>query len=90
MFRYKRGIDVPYNRQGYIYFQSLLYRELSPREQQKIRKLCQESAGIYWRALLEFVTTEANATYIEQKHHLSRATLYRCVQRYYVNFPRTL
>ena len=28
MFRYKKSIPVSYERQGYIYFSSLLYREL--------------------------------------------------------------
>lgn len=90
MFRYKKSIPVPYDRQGYIYFQSRLFRDLSKTDQDRIIRLCKESAGQYWRALLEFVTTSADATYIEQKHHLSRATLYRCVHRYYVRFPTKL
>lgn len=90
MFRYKSGIPVSYNRQGYIYFQSLLYKELTDQDQIRIRQLCRECAGQYWRALLEFVTTDADATYIESRHHVSRSTLYRCVREYYVRFPRKL
>ena len=28
MFRYKRGVKVDYDRQGYIYFVSRMYKEL--------------------------------------------------------------
>ena len=90
MFRYKQGVPLSYNRQGYVYFQSLLYKELPSKDRQKIDKLCQEAAGSYWRAVLEFVTTSANATYIEREYNISRATLYRYVQKYYMIFPRKL
>ena len=90
MFRYKRGVPIPYNRQGYIYFQSRLYKELPSKDRAKIDQICKDAAGQYWRAVLEFVTTSANATYIEQKHHLSKATLHRYVQKYYMIFPRKL
>lgn len=39
-FRYKRGIPVPYARQGYIYFKSLRFSGLPVREQERIRRLC--------------------------------------------------
>jgi len=91
MFRYKSGIRVHYNRQGYIYFASRLYSEMPPDAQKKIEKLCYDAAGPqYCCALLEFVSTDADATYIERKHHLSRSTLYRCVRQYYERFPRKL
>ena len=91
MFRYKQGVPVSYNRQGYIYFVSRLFRELPERDQIRIRNLCLECAGPeYDRALLEFVTTNADATYIERKYHVSKSTLYRCVRAYYVRFPRKL
>ena len=39
MFRFKSGVDVTYNRQGYIYFTSRLYKELAEEDQQKILKV---------------------------------------------------
>ncbi len=36
VFRYKKSIPVSYERQGYIYFTSLLYWELPKRTQEKI------------------------------------------------------
>ena len=87
MFRFKSGVDVTYNRQGYIYFTSRLYKELAEEDQQKILNLCLECGGAYYQALFEFVTTDASATELEMKHHLSRMTLYRAVRKYYESFP---
>jgi len=90
MFRYKSGIPLSYDRQGYIYFTSRLYKELSPKDQEKIRNLCCQSAGQHWRAVYMYVTTSANATWIEQNYHISKAQLHRYVQKYYMNFPKKL
>lgn len=90
MFRFKSGIKADYNRQGYIYFVSLMYRELPAKAQQTILNLCIECGGEYYQALFEFVTTEATATALAMKHYISRETLYRLVRKYYESFPKTL
>jgi len=84
MFRFKKGVsEVPYNRQGYIYFKSLLYKELPEAEKERIDQLCHQAGGEYWRALRVFVTTERTATSVCMNYHLSRSTLERAVRRYY-------
>lgn len=88
MFRFKRSVPVSYDRQGYIYFTSKLFRDLPQRQRREILDLCQECGGEYSAALLEFVTTDANATEICLKHNISRSTLERVVRRYYVNFGK--
>ena len=71
--------------------QEVLYREMPEKAQRKILNLCMEcGGGDYYRALFEFVTTDANATYICMKHSLSRSTLERIVRKYYEGFPRRL
>ena len=76
MFRYKKSVPVSYERQGYIYFSSLLYREMPEKAQRKILNLCMEcGGGDYYRALFEFVTTDANATYICMKHRFPAETV---------------
>ena len=40
MFRYKKSVPVSYERQGYIYFASRLYRELTEEQQRKLLNLC--------------------------------------------------
>lgn len=86
MFRFKRSIPVNYDRQGYIYFTSRIFRDLPERKRQEILDLCQECGGEYRDALLEFVTTDATATEICMKHNVSRSTLERAVRRYYTRF----
>ena len=88
MFRYKKSIPASYERQGYIYFTSRLYRELPPKKQRRIVELCAVCGEKYAAALLEFVTTSAGADAICMRHHLSRATLERVVRRYYRAFPK--
>lgn len=90
MFRYKRSLPVSYERQGYIYFASRLYEDMPERAQQTIDALCRHCGGEYCRALHEFVTTDAGATAVCTRHHLSPSTLERIVRRYYEQFPRKL
>ena len=90
MFRYKRSIPVSYDRQGYIYFTSRLYQELPESAQRKILNLCLEAGGEYYRALLDFVTTDAGATAVCLQHHISPSVLERAVRRYYEMFPRKI
>ena len=90
MYRFKRSVPVSYERQGYIFFKSRCYRELSAREQRRIRNLCLSVGGEYHQPLFEFVTTGEGATAICLRHHLSRSTLERAVRRYYTEFPTDL
>ena len=59
MFRYKKSVPVSYERQGYIYFASRLYRELTEEQQRKLLNLCLQCGGEHYQALFEFVTTDA-------------------------------
>jgi len=91
MYRYKRGIGLDYDRQGYVYFTSRRFTELNPRQQGRIRELCRECGGENAGALFEFVTTDRSATAICMAHYISsKTTLYRAVKRYYETFPRSL
>lgn len=90
MFRYKRGVNVTYNRQGYIFFVSRMYNELPEHSKELIMALCHSEGGQHWQALHEFVTTDATATALCMKHYISKATLYRVVRRYYEAFPEKI
>lgn len=90
MFRFKPGINLGYERQGYIYFVSRKYKELEPGKRRAIDELCRRSGGEYWKALREFVTTDNTAATVCQRHYISKATLYRAVKRYYEGFPKEL
>ena len=88
MFRVKRSINVSEKRQGYIYYVSLLYPELSRKRKEKLEELCRRAGGDYADAVLEFVTTDHGAIAVSQKHYISRETLDRAVRRYYVMVPK--
>jgi len=90
MFRYKKSVPASYEKQGYIYFKSLCYRELPEKDRCRIRKLCIEAGGEYYQALFDFVTTREGATSICMRYHLSQSTLERVVRKYYASFPRYL
>lgn len=90
-FRYKRGIPVPYERQGYIYFKSLRYPELPAHEKKRIRLLCAKVGGNNGDALFEHVTTGEGVKALCTKHYIaSPTTLYRALKRYYRDFPKDL
>lgn len=91
MFRYHRGISVPYERQGYIYFRSLTYRDMSADEKERIRELCALAGGNNEQALLEHVTTGEGVKSVCHRHYIASPTsLYRALKRYYELFPEDL
>ena len=90
MFRYKKGVKVGYNRQGYIYFTSLLYRELPQEKRNIIDELCKKCGGDYEDALKRYVTTSDSVTKITMECYVSRTHLYRAVKKYYEAFPKWL
>ncbi|MGN1120988.1 MAG: hypothetical protein ACI4RV_01395 [Eubacteriales bacterium] len=90
IFREFKGVRVEYNRQGYIFFISRLYKELPESEKRMIESLCEKCGEEYSAALFEFVTTDRTATSVCMRHYISKGTLYRCVRRYYESFPRKI
>lgn len=91
MFREWKGAKVSYNRQGYIFFISRNYKELSREKRAAIDALCRKIGGEdYAAALKEFMTSDRSAVSVCMRYCLSKGTLYRYVRRYYEEFPREL
>ena len=90
MFRLKKSVPLSYARQGYVYFRSLMFDELTARQQEVIRAVCRRAGGEHAGAVLDFVTTDEGATAISLRHNISRETLDRAVRKYYVLFPKNL
>ena len=88
MFRFHKSVPVPYDRQGYIYFSAKRYKFLPEREKEKIRAVCQEAGGEYGKALLEYMTTDAEPAAVCRRHYISRSTLDRMVRRYYITMDQ--
>ena len=90
-FRFKRGIAVPYEQQGYIYFKSLRFQKLPAAERDKIRVLCKNVGGYNWKALLEHVTTGTPVREVCRRHYIaSPTTIYMALKRYYERFHEKL
>lgn len=89
-FRFKRGIPVDYDQQGYIYFTSRRYKQLTRKQQEKIRSLCREAGGEHAEALFEFVTTDSGAVEVCSRYYISESTLERVVKKYYLAFQKNL
>ena len=89
-FRYKRSIPLEYDVQGHIFFLSRRFERLEKGEQKRIRELCRKAAGAYAGAVLEYMTTDASAVSVCEKHHLSASTLERMVKRYYIAMADTI
>lgn len=90
MYRYKKSVPVDYDTQAYIYYKSLMYRKLPKKDRELIGRLCEAAGGEHAAALLDFVTTKKDATYICREHYISRSTLERVVRKYYVAYARIL
>lgn len=90
MFRFKRGIDVGYDLQGYIYFYSRMARRLGADAERRVLNLCIKCGGEYYRALWEYVISDRGAVAVCMRHYLSEATLWRMVKKYYEEFADEL
>lgn len=85
-FRYRSGLGLSYERQGFVYFASRTYKEQPKRVRDKIDRLCRECGGEHADALREFVTTDAEAAAVCRKHFMSTRTLYRATRNYFREF----
>ena len=68
MFRKLRGVKLPYNTQGYIYFTCVTFSQQPPEIQNKIEQLCLELGGAYALSLIHIL-------YCLTKKSLTRAAL---------------
>lgn len=84
MYRFKRGIPVSYDRQGYIYFLCKRYKRLGKAERALIRECAEDAGGMYKDAIVEFVTGSKGAVAICDKFYISESTLERAVKRFYM------
>ena len=59
MFKKRRGIRLPYNKQGLVHFACINAKDnMSEADRENLKTLCTETAGEYADALYEFVTDD--------------------------------
>ena len=84
MFKKRRGIHLPYNKQGLIYFTCMNINDMPYDVQDKIKNLCQEVGKEYSDALYEVVTNNAKSIRaLALEYHISEMNLYRYRKKFY-------
>lgn len=90
MFKKRRGIKIPYNEQGLIYFTCMNIKKLSEEQQQRIRALCDEVAGEYSEALYTMLTDDTkNIHAVAMQYYVSESLLYLYRKKFYEHFVIT-
>ena len=85
MFKKRRGIHIPYNKQGLIYFTCMNFKDMPEYIQQKITQLCNDIGGEDYAEVLFAVVTDSNKSIkaLSMEHHISEMNLYRYREKFY-------
>lgn len=84
MFRKRRGIHIPYNKQGLIYFICVNVKDMPTPVQQKILNLCIEVGKEDYKALYEVVTNDKKSILsISLEYFLNEKRLYKLRKEFY-------
>ncbi len=84
MFKKRRGIHIPYEQQGLIYFTCVNHKEMPQHIQQKIKKLCDEVGKEYSEVLYKVVTdSKRSIRSLALEYHISETQLYHYRKKFY-------
>ena len=85
MFKKRRGIHLPYNKQGLIYFKCVNFDECSEEEQDKIKQLCADVGGNEYAEVLFKVVTDSTRSIrsLSLEYHISETQLYHYRKKFY-------
>ena len=85
MFKKRRGIHIPYNKQGLIYFSCMNYKDMPEDVQNKIVNLCNEVGGKEYADVLFAVVTDSTKSIraLSMEYHISEMSLYRYRKKFY-------
>lgn len=92
-FRKLRGVPLPYERQGYIYFLCATYAAQPADIQKRIRRLCDDIGGEDYSAALFAVLTQAGRRSVERiaaDHATSATQLYRLRRQFYLAYSKLI
>lgn len=91
MFRKRRGIKLPYNKQGLIYFTCVNIHDMPEVTQAKIKNLCSEVTPDYAEALYTMLTDDKlNVHAIALRYHVCESQLYHYRQKFYEKWEETV
>ena len=84
MFKKRRGIHQPYNKQGLIYFTCVNYKDMSADVQDKIINLCNEVGKEHAEVLFEVMTnSNKSIRALAIDYHISETQLYHYRKKFY-------
>lgn len=84
MFKKRRGIKIPYNRQGLIHFTCVNYRDLPDEVVRKITRMCDDIGKEHALVLFEVVTNDNKSIRaLAMEYHISESQLYLYRKRFY-------
>lgn len=90
-FRVRRSVNVPYNRQGAIWFTMKRYHSLPDQKKKRVNELLRAAAGENWEALLDYFTSDDGNKVVLKKHHIaSLTTISRAMKKFMEAFPDDL
>lgn len=84
MFKKRRGIHIPYNKQGLIYFTCVNYKAMPEHIQDKIMRLCHEVGKEHAEVLFEVVTnSNKSIRSLSMEYNISETQLYHYRKKFY-------
>ena len=84
MFKKRRGIQLPYNKQGLIYFICMNYKDMPEHILEKILKLCQEVAPEHYEVLFKVLTDDTKSIRrLSMEYHICETQLYHYRKKFY-------
>lgn len=84
MFKKRRSIKIPYNKQGLTYFACMDVKDMPEAEAEKIKQICSDVAGEYAEALYTLVTNDKlTVEGVANRYFMSSANLYNYRTKFY-------
>lgn len=84
MFKKRRGIHIPYNKQGLIHFTCMNYNDVPKHTQEKIERLCDEVGKEHSKVLFAVVTdNNKSIRSLALEYHISETQLYYYRKKFY-------
>jgi len=84
MFKKRRGIHLPYNKQGLIYFTCVNTDSMTEDVHRKIQKLCDDIGGVHAEVLYKVVTdSNKSIRSLALEYHISETQLYYYRKKFY-------
>lgn len=84
MFKKRKGIHIPYNKQGLIYFTCVNIADMPEDVQEKIIQLCDEVGKEHAEVLYKVLTDSTKSIRsLSMEYHISETQLYHYRKKFY-------